>query len=160
MQIRRLDPADLSWVASTLTPHFGSTRVVTRGAVHDATELPGFIAQDGTDRIGLLQYRLEDDECEVVTLISLRPRQGVARLLLESIESAAAEHGCRRLWLITTNNNYQAIQFYRSVGWREVAVHKGAIAESRKLKPELPLVDDKGMPIEDEIEFELKLRGA
>jgi hypothetical protein len=37
------------------------------------------------------------------------------------------------------------------------AVHRGAIAESRKLKPEISLVGVGGRPIEDEIEFELLL---
>ena len=40
---------------------------------------------------------------------------------------------------------------------RLAAVHRGAIAESRKLKPEISLFGVGGRPIEDEIEFELAL---
>jgi len=37
------------------------------------------------------------------------------------------------------------------------AVHRGAIAESRRLKPEISYCGVGGRPIEDEIEFELLL---
>jgi hypothetical protein len=37
---------------------------------------------------------------------------------------------------------------------RLAAVHRGAIAESRRLKPEIPLRGVGGHPIDDEIEFE------
>jgi hypothetical protein len=37
------------------------------------------------------------------------------------------------------------------------AVHRGAIAESRRLKPEISYFGVGGRPIEDEIEFELLL---
>jgi len=37
------------------------------------------------------------------------------------------------------------------------AVHRGAIAESRRLKPEISHFGVGGRPIEDEIEFELLL---
>jgi len=62
------------------------------------------------------------------------------------------------LWLITTNDNDPAIAFYLSTGLRQVAVHRGALAESRKLKPEIPLIGHGGKPIDDEIEFEIQIR--
>ena len=46
---------------------------------------------------------------------------------------------------------------YKRWGMHLAAVHRGAIAESGKLKPEISLVGVDGRPIEDEIEFELLL---
>ena len=69
----------------------------------------------------------------------------------------ASDLRCRRLWLITTNDNVPAIEFYKRRGLRLAAVHHGAIAESRKLKPEIPLFGVGGRAIEDEVEFELPL---
>jgi hypothetical protein len=62
--------------------------------------------------------------------------------------------------LITTNNNRDAMEFYRAVGWRQVAIHRGAVREARKLKPEIPEFDEAGVPIEDEVEFELSVEGG
>jgi hypothetical protein len=39
-------------------------------------------------------------------------------------------------------------------GWRQCAVHRGAVAEARRLKPQIPVNGHDGVPIEDEIEFE------
>jgi GNAT superfamily N-acetyltransferase len=95
-----------------------------------------------------------------VVLISTIPRQGIGRRLLEAVQTIARESGCKRLWLITTNNNRNAIQFYRALGWRQVAIHRGAVREARKLKPEIPEFNEAGVPIEDEVEFELPLEGG
>jgi GNAT superfamily N-acetyltransferase len=158
MHIRKINPEDIPWVKATVSEYFGSPRVVSRGVLHDSAGLPGFIAEDGSGRIGLLQFRINNDECEVVNLVSIKRRQGVGTRLLKAVEDLAAEAGCKRLWLITTNNNDEAITFYRTVGWKQVAIHKGAVTESRKLKPEIPSLDDRGVPIEDEIEFERDLK--
>ena len=110
--------------------------------------------------VGLLQYHVAGEQCEVVVLIAVHSRRGVGRFLLRAAEPIARSHGCRRLWLITTNDNRAALSFYRAIGWRQVAVHRGAMRESRRLKPEIPELAADGTPIEDEIEFELLLDGA
>jgi hypothetical protein len=38
-----------------------------------------------------------------------------------------------------------------------VAIHRNAIAESRKLKPEIPAIGIDGIPITDEVEMELRI---
>ena len=40
---------------------------------------------------------------------------------------------------------------------RLVAIHRNALAESRRLKPEIPLIGLGGRPIEDELEYEYRL---
>ena len=50
-----------------------------------------------------------------------------------------------------------ALGFYQKRGFRLVAVHPGAVNESRKLKPEIPLIGNDGIPIRDEIELEIVL---
>ena len=72
--------------------------------------------------------------------------------------AAARERRCGRLWLVTTNDNGPAIQFYRNRGMRLAAVHHGAVdAARRDLKPEIPLHGVGGVPIHDEVEFEIVL---
>jgi GNAT superfamily N-acetyltransferase len=137
--------------------HFGYTRVVSRGVMHQADQLPGFIAvHEGVLR-ALLTYSHKDNELEVVMLYSVVPGLGLGSRLLEAARKRACDLGCRRLWLITTNDNEPAMRFYHRRGLRIAAIHRGAIAESRKLKPEIALFGVGGRPIEDEIEFELPL---
>ena len=63
----------------------------------------------------------------------------------------------RRLWLITTNDNTSALRFYQRRGWDLVTVHRDAVDESRRLKPQIPQTGDDDIPIKHELELELVL---
>jgi ribosomal protein S18 acetylase RimI-like enzyme len=128
---------------------------VTRGCIHQAGELPGFVATSGGSPIGLLTYRIEAGECEIVSLDAIVQGRGVGTLLIDAVRALAVERGLKRTWLITTNDNLSAQRFYESRGFRVAAVHAGAMAESRRLKPEIPETGIDGIHIEDEIEMEM-----
>jgi ribosomal protein S18 acetylase RimI-like enzyme len=128
--------------------------VVSRGVLHETHLLPGMVVVDQGEPIGLLQYRRLADQLEIVVLIACRPRRGAGRRLLDAAKDLARVQACRRLWLITTNDNRSARAFYRTVGWRECAIHRDAVSEARRLKPGIPLIDAAGEPIKGEIEFE------
>lgn len=91
---------------------------------------------------------------EIITLNVLKQRAGIGRALVFAAVEEAESLKCSRVWVITTNDNTQAVKFYQSLGFTLVAVHKDAITESRKLKPEIPLVGIDEIPITDEIELE------
>lgn len=160
MKIREIVPSDIEWIEAIVTTHFGSPEVVSRGVLHDARKLPGLVAEVESEPVGLLQYRWKGTQGEIVVLVSMLVRQGIGTMLVEAAKAKARKAGCERLWLITTNNNSVAQQFYRAIGWRQVATHEGAVRESRKLKPEIPELDRDGTPIVDEIEFEWRLSGG
>jgi ribosomal protein S18 acetylase RimI-like enzyme len=82
---------------------------------------------------------------------------GIGTALVEEVAAAAGRSGCRRLWLITTNDNTKALLFYLKAGFTLAAVHAGAVEESRKLKPKIPRIGYEGIPIRDEIELEMEL---
>lgn len=105
----------------------------------------------------MLTYHVAGRELEVVTLHAFPQRRGLGSRLLLAVEATARELGCSRLWLITTNDNEPAIRFYERMGMRMAAVHRNAIQESRKIKPEIPLPGVGGRPILDEVEFEFRL---
>ena len=83
--------------------------------------------------------------------------RGIGKDLLHAVRTIASSEKCNRIWLITTNDNVRAQEFYQNYGFELVAVYKNAIQESRKLKPEIPETGINSIPIQDEIEFELKL---
>jgi len=154
LKIRPIKAEDQKWVRQVSVEHWSSEVVVTRGKVYLVEELVGFVALLVGDRVGLLTYHIQDDSCEIVTLNSLVEKQGIGTALLSTMEKEAAATGCRRLWLITTNDNLEALRFYQKRGFSIVAVYSDAIKEARRLKPEIPLTSENGIPIEDEIELE------
>jgi ribosomal protein S18 acetylase RimI-like enzyme len=140
-----------------LTESWGSTTVVSRGVAHDASQLPALVAVQEDEIAGLATYRLADGECELVSLDSLREGQGIGSALLTGVSEKAGQAGCTRLWLITSNDNVNAVRFYQRRGMRLVAVYPGAIDEARRVKPSIPLIGEHDIPIHDELEFELPL---
>jgi hypothetical protein len=78
-------------------------------------------------------------------------------LLAAAIEDARTRR-CRRLWLITTNDNVDALRFYQRRGLRLRRLHAGAVDRSRAtLKPSIPDIGDHGIAIRDELELELSI---
>ena len=156
MIVRPLREGDREWVRETLRQLWGET-VVSRGAVHDPTALPGFVAEEGGDRVGLLTYRVDGADCEVVTIDAFPEGAGAGTALLDAAARAARDAGCGRVWLITTNDNLRALRFYQRRGFRLVAVHPDALERSRELKPSIPEIGLDGIPLRDELELELTL---
>jgi GNAT superfamily N-acetyltransferase len=155
--IRPAGAGDRPWIEQHLARSWGSATVVSRGVAHDAARLPTLVAVRGGEIVGLATYRLADDECELVSLDALRRREGIGTALLAGVAEAARRGGCRRLWLITTNDNLDALRFYQRRGMRLVAVHPGAVDVARRINPSIPLIGEHGIPIRDELEFEVWL---
>jgi GNAT superfamily N-acetyltransferase len=156
--IRALDPTDKDWVNSFIKSRWNDYFVVSRGVIHFPADLPGFIAIENNEHIGLITYNLVNKDCEIVTLDSLHENSGIGTKLILEVIDIAQKNGCEKIWLVTTNDNTRAIDFYRNRGFGICAVHKNALQKSRKLKPSIPQMGINGIPIEDEIEFEYRLK--
>jgi len=155
--VRPANSNDRAWMLEIIRG-WGADFIVSRGRKIYAAELPAFIAEgDAGDKLGLLTYEIIGDQCEVVTLNALSQFAGVGTALMQHAVDAARVAGCRRVWLITTNDNLDAIRFYQRRGFTIAAVHVNAMAHSRVLKPSIPLIGNRGIPIRDEIEFEMNL---
>jgi ribosomal protein S18 acetylase RimI-like enzyme len=157
VHVRRVDPADREWIATVIGGEFASTRVVSRGRVHDASVLDGFVVDFDGRPIGCALWHEEDGDAELCVIVTTNRGVGAGGALLDAVVNHARESKWRRLWLITTNDNTDAIRLYQRAGWDWVAWHRDAVTESRSLKPELPPAGSHGIAIRHEIEFEYPL---
>jgi ribosomal protein S18 acetylase RimI-like enzyme len=155
--IQTLNIADRDWVSQFMLEHWGSNQVVSRGVVYHPQDFPGFVAMNDGEKVGLITYNIVDESCEIVTINSTQQSSGVGTALIEAVRDTAIKSGCKRLWLITTNDNLNALRFYQKRGFVLVAIHRNALDISRKLKPEIPLIGNDGIPLRDEIELEMML---
>jgi GNAT superfamily N-acetyltransferase len=154
-------PGDRRWAEGLLEEHMGSSRVARLGEVIEVPDLPGFIAERPGERLGLLTWILHGDQLEVLSLHCRVENAGAGSALLEAAAELAAGRGCRRLWLLTTNDNLRALGFYQRRGLRLCALHAGAVERDRALKPEIPEVNpNNGIPLRDLLELELPLQVA
>jgi GNAT superfamily N-acetyltransferase len=144
-------------IIAILVERWGAPIVVSRGVRHDMRDLPTLVADEDGEIAGVLTYNPGGREAEVVSIDALRQNRGVGTALLDAVVDVALANGWRRLWLITTNDNTTALRFYQRRGWDLVAVHRDAVDESRRLKPEIPQTGDDDIPIKHELELELVL---
>ncbi|MFO7654034.1 MAG: GNAT family N-acetyltransferase [Candidatus Krumholzibacteriia bacterium] len=153
MLVTDLSPADKAWVRERTELLFGGEFLVSRHMTHDPTLLPGFIAVENGERMGLATYHLEGNRCELVSIDALCQFIGVGTALLEAVEAAARAEGCRMLWLITTNDNLDALRFFQRRGFVISGFRLGGMNRIRQLKPAIPETGYYNIPLRDEIEM-------
>ena len=160
MRVRSREPADQA-AAQTFLTWYDSARVARLGKLVHPQDYPALVAQDADGHLlGMLTYVPERDweQCEILTLHAAAQWHGAGTILIEAVEQLAVQHRCTRLWVITTNDNVDALRFYQRRGFCLVCVHRGAVDHSRaSLKPEIPLAGNYGIPLRDELELEKRL---
>jgi len=133
-------------------------RVARRGELVDALDHPAVLAWSDGRLAGVTTYIVDGDDCEVLTLHAATRLAGTGTALLDAVLGIARGAGCARLWLVTTNDNVEALRFYQRRGFRLAALRPGAVDASRAaLKPGIPPSGFFGIPIRDELELEFVL---
>lgn len=155
--VRPLEPSDRAEVARFIAEHWGAPLLVVHDRRYYPQELPGFVAVDGAAWVGLLTYTVEAGRCEIMTLDSLRAGRGIGSALIAAARDVARAAGCAQLWVTTTNDNLHALGFYQRRGFALAGLYPGAVDRARRIKPEIPLIGDNGIPLRDEIELVLSL---
>lgn len=156
-EIKPVLPEDHDWLLD-IVRGWGAEFIVTRGRKVYPTEIEGFYALSTEgERVGLVTFEVIGDQCEIVTLDAFAKWSGIGTALMDHVRQVVQSQGCKRLWLITTNDNVDAIRFYQKRGFRWAATHIGALEYSRQIKPTIPLTGFYDIPLHDEIEFEMML---
>ncbi len=127
--------------------------IVTKGVLHDTSESDGFISIQDGELTGYILYNIHDRQCEILVLQSIIENCGIGSALINAVIDFAKRKRCKRVWLVTTNDNIHAIRYYQRFGFELDAVHINALDESRKLKPSIPLLGIDEIPIKHEFEF-------
>ncbi len=136
--------------------HWGSTQMAGHGQLFDVPDLAGFMAESEGEWLGHLAYIVERPMLEIVWVGSISEREGIGSALIAEGVNLAREQDLTRVWLVTTNDNLDALRFYQRRGFRIVAFHRAAVDDARReLKPELPLTGSFGIPMRDELRLDL-----
>lgn len=156
-KIRKVKDSDKEWVRKFIIKEWGSEKIIGCGKTYFPHKLPGFVAVSGKKYLGLITYAIKKDECELVSFNVLRKRRGIGTALIEKIKKAMKKISCRKIFFVTSNDNIDALRFYQRRGFIIKKVYPGAITAARKIKPEIPLIGNYGIPMRDAIKLELKL---
>ena len=157
MNVRPREAADQAAAQAFLARH-NSLRAARLGELVHPLDHPAVVAEAADGRLlGMLTYVPQPDwrRCEILSLHADEQWHGTGTALIGAVERLARRHGCVRLWVITTNDNVDALRFYQRRGFYLVTVHRGAVDRSRaSLKPEIPPLGAYGIPLRDELELE------
>ncbi|HTD49192.1 MAG TPA: GNAT family N-acetyltransferase [Acidimicrobiia bacterium] len=158
MNVRPVITSDREWIAEIITTAFGSVQIVSHGEIiEDASLLDGFAVEHDGRPIGCALVNVVGDVAELVALVTTYRGAGAGGALLEAVVDRAKRERWSRLWLITSNDNTDAIRMYQRAGWNWTDFRRDAITRARALKPEIPETGNHGIPVRHEIEFEAPL---
>ena len=153
-KIERITEKTRNLVNQFFIDNWFSTDISLRGEIIDCTKVDGFLVQENNTIIGLVTYKFFGDICEIVSIDSKRENLGLGSALLKEVEHVAIENNCKKMRLVTTNDNLRALQFYQKRGYCLTKIYPNAMDEVRKQKPDVPLIGENGIPLRDELELE------
>jgi GNAT superfamily N-acetyltransferase len=154
MEYRAVTPQNRSDINAFIEEHWYGTQMIVHGEAVDMTRLDGVAAYDGEVLTGLITYRIEAGECEIMSLDSDREGAGIGTALVDQVIRIAGERHCHLIKVTTTNDNIHAIRFYQRRGFDMARIYRNAVTEARRIKPSIPLTGYDGIPLKHEIEFE------
>jgi ribosomal protein S18 acetylase RimI-like enzyme len=160
VEVRSLRPEDEATAEAFLDETMAGRVQVRLGEAVDALAADGAGAAvwQGGRLVGVATWTSPDPvgatELVLLAVAADRRGQGVGGTLLEAAAEAASAAGATSQWLVTTNDNLDALRLYQRHGYRLVALRPGAVDEARRQKPAIPAVGRHGIPLHDELVLE------
>jgi ribosomal protein S18 acetylase RimI-like enzyme len=131
--------------------------IVTQGKIYKPADLSGFSAIENEKLMGLISFKIAKHICEITSLNSFAPKQGIGTKLVNAAINQARKENCLGIYLITTNDNTYALQFYQKLGFVIKSISNKMMKKSRKLKPNIPPKGHNSIPIIQEIRLWMPL---
>ena len=156
-ETRRIDAALREKVQPVLDATWGAPYLAVNGKLWDSRTMPGYAAVCEDEVLGYLLYEFHGGVCEIMVLESVAQNIGIASALIEQVKQAAKSCGVSKVVVQTSNDNTHAFRFYQRRGFIIREVRLGALDIARQLKPSIPLLGEDGIPLRDEIEFEIEV---
>ena len=155
-EVRELTSDDRGWLIAHLNADWGGPLQARAGELIDVSRLPGYVAiGDVGQPVGVLLFRAEGDDLEVALVHAFDQWLGTGTALMECFTTVARSRDWHRVWLVTTNDNVDAIRFYQRRGWRLTSMRPGAVDQARDtLKRSIPEQGQHDIPMRDEFELE------
>ncbi len=157
LKIRPSETADNKWLEELMNRDWGGLPLVIRGSQYYPSQLEGVIAENESGIAGFLFYEVRKRDCEIIVFDVFDKLKGTGTLLLDKLKDIAKSKNCARIYLMTTNDNLDALRFYQKRGFHICGIHVDSVKMSRKIKPTIGMIGDYDIPVRDEIDLELIL---
>ncbi len=157
MEVNKITEKNRNIINDFMINRWYSLKMIIRGKEIDMASVDGFYVLDKYAIVGLITYLINEENSvmEITSLDSLKENQGIGTILINRVIEEAKKIRCKKIVLITTNDNINALRFYQKRGFDMVHLFHNALEVSRKLKPEIPVIGQNSIPLMHEIEFEM-----
>lgn len=140
-------------VNAQICAHWTTTHIAYIDSLVDVSSLPGLVMlQDGCVT-GSLTWRPFEGCMQIMTLVSDREGCGTGSALLVAAEHEARRQGMSRVLLSVENSYIEQLGFYQRRGYVLYRLHLDVLPALREMKPSIPMVDENGIPIRDQIDL-------
>jgi ribosomal protein S18 acetylase RimI-like enzyme len=153
-EIRPIEDRNREQVKKWFVSRWKTDFLVSKGKQHFFDDLHGLLAIHGGRIMGIATFRKDQSEIEIISLDSFQEKMGIGTSLLNEIIQKGKSEGVSRFWMVTTNDNTNALRFYQKRGWNLKALYLDSVLDARKLKPSIPDLGKDQIPIRHEIELE------
>ncbi len=155
--VRTYQADDLPAVSELLDRCGGRLRI-RRGAPVDAATLPGLVCAAGSIITGVVTWRRSESELEIVVLAADEFDEPTRSELLAAVPTIVGS-GPRRVVAVVENSDLAGQRSLQLAGFALCAIRPGSVARARHRLIEGRLPGEYGgIPMRDELEFELQLR--
>jgi ribosomal protein S18 acetylase RimI-like enzyme len=158
MDLRPLDAVDLPAAEVLLDDLLAGRRQVRLGESHDVLALPALGVWDHDRLVGLASWSGDtpDGRAELAALAVAPDHRGrgAGAALVEAVADLARAAGATVLWLVTTNDNLDALRLYQRHGFRLTVLRAGAVDAARAAGAPIPRRGAHGIPLRDELVLE------
>jgi N-acetylglutamate synthase-like GNAT family acetyltransferase len=153
-RIRKTTNDDINKLEEIVKNSWGSSIIVTKRKQHHVKDLLGYVVEEKDKIIAYGLYEIRKRQCEIIVLEAIDRGKGYGRIILDKIVDHAKKDNCKKIWLITTNDNISALKYWQKAGFCISNIKPGEMVNYRTIKPEIPLIGEYGIKIMDEIEME------
>ena len=151
VEIRALQADDEARAERLIEAELGNRTQARLDELVDVLAFPGFGAWTGEHLVGVATYH--GDELAALAVDRAHRGRGVGAALVEAVADVLAQQNVRTMWLVTTNDNLDAMRLYQRHGFRLTEVRRGGVDAARALKPVIPVVGEHGIEMHDELIF-------
>lgn len=152
---RPTEENDRSWMRGFMRKWWGSESVVVWKTKYKPAEKDVYIALLNGEEVGLVILRYDAALNEIINLTVSDTHPQVGRQLILSAVENAKKHNSERIIVMTTNDITNTLRFYQNIRFRLQELRVDIVKESRKMKPQISMVDNRHISIQDEIELEM-----
>ncbi|MFC1659278.1 GNAT family N-acetyltransferase [Pseudomonadota bacterium] len=156
-KIREVTPEDSPLIRHLMDKYWGGEPLMVHDKKFYPSKMEGLLAYKRNEVASFLIYEIRNKNCEIIVFEVFEKFHGLGTIMLKELKKVAKKKGCKRIYLMTTNDNLDALRFYQKRGFIICGIHLNTMEEARKKKPSIPELGDYDIPLRDEIDLELMI---